>query len=135
MAVNNGHLYWASSFGGTINEADLDGSNQQTLVSGANGPTGLAVGSSHIYWTVQFDSATTLGIIVEANLDSSNPHTIVTGQSDPYGVAVYGSHLYWASAGTGVAGAGHRPASGMLHRIVDPFMHADPSSLALRRPT
>lgn len=43
-----GHLYWATDNGvkdgGTIVEANLDGSNPQTIASGQNDPIGVAVG-------------------------------------------------------------------------------------------
>lgn len=39
-----GHLYWANSGGGTIVEANLDGSDATTIDSGQNNPIGVAVG-------------------------------------------------------------------------------------------
>jgi hypothetical protein len=64
-------------------EAGLDGTNPQTIATGQSGPSGMAVDSSHLYWTNQRD-----GTIVEAGLDGTNPQTIATGQSIPFGVAV-----------------------------------------------
>jgi hypothetical protein len=43
-----GHLFWTS--GGMVNQANLDGSNQQAIVSGQDGPAGVAVDASHLYW-------------------------------------------------------------------------------------
>jgi hypothetical protein len=97
-----GHLYWVvkNERGDLINEAGLDGSNPQTLVTG-QALDGLAVSGSHMYWTERGNSADA-GVIMEAGLDGSNPQTLVTGQDNPYGVMVDGSHVYWAdeSAGT-----------------------------------
>jgi hypothetical protein len=97
-----GHLYWVikNERGDLINEAGLDGSNPQTLITGLD-IDGLAVSGSHMYWTEKYGSADA-GVIMEAGLDGSNPQTLVTGQDNPYGVVVYGSHIYWAdeSAGT-----------------------------------
>ena len=79
------HLYWAS-FGafpntGTIDEANLDGTGVTTLVPGQDQPEGVAVDSSHIYWS---DTS-----IFAANLDGASPHTLITGlNSGPAGVAV-----------------------------------------------
>jgi sugar phosphate isomerase/epimerase len=44
-----GHLFWTSG-GSMINQANLDGSNQQAIVSGQDGPAGVAVDASHLYW-------------------------------------------------------------------------------------
>jgi Domain of unknown function (DUF5050) len=87
-----GHLYWAA--GGTIWEANLDGSNPRAIVTGQPDPAGVAVNASHLYWT---DSGS--GAIWAANLDGSNPQAIVTGQISPAGVAVNASHLYWTDSG------------------------------------
>jgi hypothetical protein len=98
-----GHLYWATDNGmrdgGTIVEANLDGSNQQTIVSGLNAPRGVVVDGSHLYW-----ANFALFTISEANLDGSNPHTIVSGQ-DPVGMAIDANHLYWANGFGTIAGA------------------------------
>jgi Abnormal spindle-like microcephaly-assoc'd, ASPM-SPD-2-Hydin len=80
-------LYWTdfsngTFSSGTINEASLDGSNPQALITGQNGPFGVAVDSGHIYWA-NFGS----GTINEASLDGSNPQALITGQSEPAGVA------------------------------------------------
>src|SRR5258708_6963619 len=45
------HLYWANFGDGTIDEANLDGTGVTTIVTGQNGPYGVAVGASHIYWS------------------------------------------------------------------------------------
>ena len=92
------HIYWTNFFsvvtpGGTINEANLDGSNPHTIVSGQANPHELAVDSRHLYW-----ANSSGGTIVAANLDGSNPHTIVTGQNQPVGIAVGSSNLYWINS-------------------------------------
>ena len=89
-----GHLYWTT--GSTINEANLNGSSPQTLVSGQRGVEALAVDASHLYWT-----NTVNGTIDEASLDGSNPQVIVSGVLS-HGVAVDAGHLYWTAVGEGV---------------------------------
>jgi hypothetical protein len=42
VAVDSRHLYWTSN--GTIEEANLDGSNPHTIITGQNNPAGVAVG-------------------------------------------------------------------------------------------
>ena len=80
-----GHLYWANSGNGTIMEANLDGTNPQTIVTGQSNPGGIAADAQHLYWDNIF-----IGTIVEANLDGANPQTIVTGQGLVGGIAVSG---------------------------------------------
>jgi hypothetical protein len=84
-----GHIYWTDVGGGTVNKANLDGSNPQEIVFGRAFPAAVAVDSSHLYWT-----ELNPGAVIEANLDGSNPQVIESGQSDPNGVAVDSSHLY-----------------------------------------
>jgi Cep192 domain 4 len=83
VAVPAAHLYWANfAYGvpsaGTISEANLDGSNPQTIVSGQTGPQGVAVDSSHLYWV-----NTNEGTINEAPLTGGTATTLVTGQDFP----------------------------------------------------
>jgi hypothetical protein len=92
-----GHLYWAND-AGTISEVPLAGGPATTLVTGQNGPVGVAVDSSHIYWA---DNGA--GTIDETNRDGTGGvTTLVTGQNYPVTVAVDSSHIYWANylAGT-----------------------------------
>jgi hypothetical protein len=44
VAVDSGHIYWANDAPGTINEASLDGSNPQALITGQSEPAGVAAG-------------------------------------------------------------------------------------------
>ena len=75
------HIYWADSPNGAagtgaIWEAGLDGSNPQHIITGLHAPLGVAVTSSHLYWTVSRD-----GTIGEANLDGTSSHTIISGRT------------------------------------------------------
>jgi hypothetical protein len=97
------HLYWtnfgASPNTGTIGEANVDGTGVTTIVSGQNGPLGVAVSASYIYWADRNS-----GTVMQANLDGTGVTTLVTGQSFPDAVAVSASHIYWTNL-TGSAGA------------------------------
>src|SRR3984957_10263243 len=98
LGLDLDHLSWAGT-SQTISSANLDGSNPQTLVSGQNGPIGVAVDASHLYWTNQND-----GSIWAANRDGTSPHVISNAGLAGWDIAVGGDHLYWTVLG--------RPPSG-----------------------
>src|SRR5262249_21174897 len=85
------HLYWSNydagaAGGGTIVEANLDGSDPKTIAIGQSGPLGIAIEGDHLYWTTFPAPVGAPGSIVEANLDGSDPKTIAAGQSGPVGL-------------------------------------------------
>jgi hypothetical protein len=82
VAVNADHLYWGDVNQGAISVADLDGSSPHTIITGQNGPEGVAV-AGQLYW-----SNVGSGTVGEANLDGSSRHIIVTGQDAPQMMAV-----------------------------------------------
>jgi hypothetical protein len=43
--VDSTHIYWTNQGDGTVDAANLNGTGVTTLVSGQNGPAGVAVGS------------------------------------------------------------------------------------------
>ena len=100
----DGFVYWANvgaGTGTTIGRANLDGSSpNQSFITGASGPCGVAVNSSHIYWA---NSST--GTIGRANLDGTSPdQNIVSGADTPCGVAVDAAHVYWANSNSTTIG-------------------------------
>jgi hypothetical protein len=44
VAVESASLYWANPNGGTVNEANIDGSNPHALFANQNGSFGVAIG-------------------------------------------------------------------------------------------
>ena len=93
MASN---LYWANQGAGTIIKDPLSSGLLQVIATGQNGPTGLAVDGSNLYWADQ------AGTVMKAPVNGGAPTAIATGLAGPIGVAVGGSNLYWAvfQAGT-----------------------------------
>ena len=87
----------------------------QPIISGQNGPAGVAVDASHLYWASQLD-----GTIWEASLNSASPspQAFITGQPVPAGVAVTSSQLYWTDAGNGTINAINLNGSGGPQPIV-----------------
>ena len=99
LDVPGGKMYWTesatTSSADSIQRADLDGSNVETLVTDLGYPRGIALDLSagKMYWT---DPGT--GKIQRANLDGSGVEDLVTdGLSDPQGIAVdpAGGKMYW----------------------------------------
>ena len=87
-------VYWANFNSGTIGRANLDGSGaNQSFITGAGQPVGMAVDADHVYWT-----DTDANAIARANLDGSGVNrTFVTGASSPVQIAVDNAHLYWTN--------------------------------------
>jgi virginiamycin B lyase len=85
------HVYWANRTNGTIGRADIGGQNaDQSFITGADGPTGVAVDSGHIYW-----NNLNGGAIGRADLDGQNANqSFITGGTFPEGVAVDAGHVY-----------------------------------------
>ena len=77
-----GRLYWTDPEEGMIREASLDGSDPQPIVTGQTAPAGVAVDSSHIYWTDES------GTVMRANLDGTGVTTLESGLNSTFGVAV-----------------------------------------------
>ena len=91
-------LYWTNQSSDTIARANLDGSGvRQSFISGAGGPTGIAVDAQHVYWA-NGETRT----IARADLDGTHvTETFISDVGSPQGVAVGGGHIYWANgAGT-----------------------------------
>ncbi len=111
-------VYWANvgaGAGTTIGRANLDGTSpNQSFITGASGPCGVAVNSAHIYW-----ANSTTGTIGRANLDGTSPdQSFVTGADAPCGVAVDAAHVYWANSNTSTIGRanldGSSPSQGFI---------------------
>ena len=94
-------VYWANVGGTTIGRANLDGSSpNQSFITGASGPCGVAVNSAHIYW-----ANSTTGTIGRANLDGTSPdQSFIPGANIPCGVAVDAAHVYWANSNSTTIG-------------------------------
>ncbi len=93
-----GQMYWTDFIGGTIERANLDGTDRVTLVTGLTNPHGIALdlANNHMYWAEYGGHS-----IRRANLDGTNVVNIVTGLSGaPAGLAIDFSNrrLYWTDA-------------------------------------
>src|SRR5439155_1244390 len=75
-----GHVYWTEEATGTIGRANLDGTGaNQSFITGATSPFGVAVDAGHVYWT-NFNT----GTIGRADLDGTGVNqSFITGASGP----------------------------------------------------
>ena len=99
IAVGGGKVYWTEKTGdsaGTINSANLNGSNVQELASILAVPMGIAVDAvnSALYWT------NSRGRIQTANLDGSGiTNVIPSGLEGVMDLALAGGNAYWTQGG------------------------------------
>lgn len=96
VAVDDSHLYWAST-AGAIGRANLDGTAvDRSFIDGLDSPCGIAVHGAYLYWGEI--GPETIG---RARLDGTDvdPDFIV-GATSPCGLAVDAAHIYWTSGGS-----------------------------------
>jgi prepilin-type processing-associated H-X9-DG protein len=89
LDIAGGKMYWADGiFGsnrGDIMRANLDGTEQETLVQNLKSPEYIALDVAHgqMYWADRGS-----GDIMRANLDGTDPRTLITGLPGPFGIAL-----------------------------------------------
>ena len=91
LAVGGGKVYWTEQTGassGTVNGANLNGTNFGTLASTLSVPMGVAVDTagSKVYWT------SSSGKVKRANLDGSRGEKVVEGLISPSKLAIGGAN-------------------------------------------
>ena len=88
LDVDGGQVYWAERGAGELLRADLDGANEETIVS-STAPLGLSLDlvQDKVYWTVYVDQNTP-GEIRRADLAGTNPETLRDDLDRPLGIAV-----------------------------------------------
>jgi hypothetical protein len=89
VAVDTGHIYWGTYFGGGlgagIGRANLDGTGVEPKFIDANGNVGgIAIDAEHIYWTDLGSNR-----IAQANLNGTGViGSFISTPVSPVGVAV-----------------------------------------------
>lgn len=68
----------------------------ETLASGQNGATSIAVDSKNVYWTDGSDP----GTVMSVPLTGGTPTTVASGQKSPWALAVNGQDVYWTNRGS-----------------------------------
>jgi sugar lactone lactonase YvrE len=95
QAISVPRLYWAAYLGNTIGTSYLDGTHVNTSFIPANGPSGVTLDGTHLYWA---NNAS----IAQANLDGSSPNqSLVADAQGPFFVAVNSQHIFWTDATNG----------------------------------
>ena len=92
LDVDEGKIYWAGSWSGKIQRADLDGQNVEVLFDPiAREPHGIALYLDKIYWTDWMK-----GTIQRADLDGQNIEVLIAGLKRPMDIALLaGDKIYW----------------------------------------
>ena len=95
-------MYWTEENATRIRRADLDGANEEDVVTGLSRPYGIAlhVSAGKVYWT---DIGGT-GKIQRADLNGDNMEDLVTENLDtPRGIALdlFGNKMYWTDSLSG----------------------------------
>ena len=100
LDIVGGKIYWAGSWSGTIQRADLDGSNVEVLFDPiVRQPYGIALYLDKIYWTDWMK-----GTIQRADLNGQNIEILISGLNRPRDIALLaGDKIYWTEA-TGITG-------------------------------
>ena len=96
LAVSGGKVYWTEATGasaGTINAANLNGTQFKTLATLLSAPMGIAVDTagSKLYWT------NGRGRVQSANLDGSKIRNVVDGLIAPSKLAIGGANAATAT--------------------------------------
>ena len=105
LDVAGGKMYWTAwGFPSSIQCANLDGSNVQTLVNidGDPGDIALDVADGKMYWTVGTIGEDGQGKIQRANLDGTNVETLLSGlikTPDYITLDLTERKMYWSMAG------------------------------------
>ena len=91
LAVGSGKVYWTemtSASAGTVNGANLNGTNFETLATLLSAPMGISVDTagSKLYWT------NARGRVQSANLDGSMIKNVVEGLISPSKIAIGGAN-------------------------------------------
>jgi virginiamycin B lyase len=104
VPVDDAHVYWTNSVTNAIGRANLDGTGvDQSFITGAIRPHGVAVHGAHVYWT---HSPSRIG---RANLDGTGVNQTfiifpIPIGANPSAVAVDDNSIYWTNFGTQTIG-------------------------------
>jgi hypothetical protein len=101
VAVGGGKVYWSAA--DRIMKSNLDGTNQQTLLSGIQYPRSLAVDTVNNKLYFNQNTTNSQAVIWESGLDGSNPQVLTTEPYQVFSLAVdvENEKLFWYRYGGG----------------------------------
>jgi hypothetical protein len=99
------HLYWADQSGGTVDEANLDGSNPHAIIIDQPFPAGVAVNDTSLYWD------TDPGELILSNLNGTGGVGIGAGLFGTPRLLVLTSTRLWVAVPGEGTGSGRSLAS------------------------
>ena len=125
----NNEMYWCTAQSGEIRKADIDGSNQSTVLATGSFYITLDVPNNKMYWTI-FGS----GEVKRADLDGTNVQTIASGQSSPAGITLdlVNNKVYWTESNSNHIN--RADLDGSNFEDITPSNATDPWGLALDIP-
>ena len=99
------YIYWTNPATNSIGRANLDGTDvDQSFISGAIDPRGIAVDAGHIYWVNWGDGSYVTNSIGRANVDGTGVEQKFIPWSPGHfslgAVAVDAHNIYWGDFGT-----------------------------------
>jgi hypothetical protein len=100
VAVDQTGIYWTDFIGGAVGHANLDGTGETTLISGAGTQAcGVAVGSGYVYFAHNpYVGAASISRALQSGADVDS--TYITGLTGPCGATVYSHYLYFSDGAT-----------------------------------
>jgi virginiamycin B lyase len=116
-AQAHAYVYWANSQHNTIGRAYLNGTGiNQSFITGAHEPLGVAADAQHIYWANAGND--TIG---RANLDGTAVNeSFITGANGVRSVAVTGQYIYWSNYGNDTIGRANLDGTGVKQNFLTP---------------
>ncbi len=97
IATDGSYLYWTET--GAAYRAPISEPSSATQIADfgiADRSWGIAVNSTHVYWT---ESWSATGRLMRAQLDGSSPQAILSGLDSPDGITLNSTHVFIAERG------------------------------------
>ncbi len=105
IATDGTHVFWANTHGGTVMQANIDGTMATPLATSQSSPLGVAfdMTSNSVFWT---NNVAVTGSVSQVPVGGGTVITVASPLVDaPRDVMVGGANVYWTSDGI-TAGAG-----------------------------